>query len=107
MANKAQAQKTLAEMKERHHDIIAIEKSIKELHQMFVDMAIIVEQQGEVIDKVEDYITNTVEYTEHAAEEMREAVVRQRSTQRKKWILTIVIIVLLIAIGLVVYFTWK
>ncbi|PJF19852.1 hypothetical protein PSACC_00334 [Paramicrosporidium saccamoebae] len=100
-------QKTLAEMKERHQDIIAIEKSIKELHQMFVDMAIIVEQQGELIDKVEDFVTNTAEYTEAAAEEMRGAVVRQRSTQRKKWILTITIIIILAVVGIIVWATWN
>jgi t-SNARE complex subunit (syntaxin) len=103
MANKAQAQKTLAEMKERHHDIQSIEKSIKELHQMFVDMAIIVEQQGEMIDKVEDHVSNVLEYTEHAAGEMRQAVVKQRGIQKKKWILIIICIVLLIVIGLALW----
>lgn len=105
MANRAQAQKTLAEMKERHHDILAIEKSIKELHQMFVDMAIIVEQQGELIDKVEDHVANTLEYTEHAAVEMRQAVQRQKGIQKKKWILTVVIILILVTVGLIIYFT--
>lgn len=103
MANRAQAQKQLAEMKERHHDIVAIERSIRELHQMFVDMAIIVEQQGELIDKVEDHVANTVEYTEHAAQEMRQAVVRQKSIQKKKWIIACICVILLAVVALVLY----
>jgi t-SNARE complex subunit (syntaxin) len=105
MANRAQAAKQLAEMQERHHDIISIEKSIRELHQMFVDMAIIVEQQGELIDKVEDHVANTAEYTEHAAQEMRQAVIRQRGVQKKKWIILIILVILLTIIGLVIYFS--
>lgn len=101
MANKAQAQKTLAEMKERHQDIVAIEKSLRELHQMFVDMAMIVEQQGETLDKIEDHISNTMEYTETAAIEMRGAVSRQRGLQKKKWILLIICIIILAVVAIV------
>ena len=103
MANRAQAQRQLDEMRERHHDIVAIEESLRQLHQMFVDMAIIVENQGEIIDKVEEHVSGTVEYTEHAAQEMRQAVVKQRGIQKKKWILIIVCVVLLLIIGLVIW----
>lgn len=72
---------------------------------MFVDMAMIVEQQGEMIDKVGDHINNTLEYTEQAAIEMRGAVVRQRSIQKKKWILLIVCTILLVAIGITLWLT--
>lgn len=63
-------------------------------------MAIIVEQQGELIDKIEDHVSNTVEYTEHAAVEMRQAVERQKSIQKKKWILLTIGLVLLLIIGI-------
>jgi len=106
MANRAQAQRQLDEMRERHHDIVAIEESLRQLHQMFVDMAIIVENQGEIIDKVEEHVSGTVEYTEHAAQEMRQAVVKQRGIQKKKWILIIVCVVLLLIIGLVVWLSF-
>lgn len=101
MANRAQAQKTLAEMKERQHDIQSIEKSLRELHQMFVDMAMIVEQQGETLDKIQDYVASTVEYTEVAAGEMRGAVSRQKSLQKKKWIMVIICIIILIVVGVI------
>lgn len=103
MANRAQAQKTLAQMKERHQEIVSIQKSIEELHQMFVDMAIIVNQQGELIDKIEDHVANTLEYTEHAAVEMRTAVQRQKGIQKKKWILAVIVTILLIIIGVAIW----
>jgi len=39
------AKQTLAEIEARHNDIIKLEKSIRELHDMFMDMAMLVENQ--------------------------------------------------------------
>ena len=41
----AQAKQTLADIEARHADIIKLESSIKELHDMFMDMAMLVESQ--------------------------------------------------------------
>lgn len=98
-ANKAQAQTTLAQMRERHQEIQNIERSVQELHQMFLDISLVIEQQGELIDKIEDHVGSTLEYTENAAEEMKGAVVKQRRMQRRKWIL---LAIALIIIGIVV-----
>lgn len=35
----------MADIEDRHADIIKLEKSIRELHDMFVDMALLVENQ--------------------------------------------------------------
>ena len=41
----AQAKQTLADIEARHNDIIKLESSIRELHDMFMDMAMLVESQ--------------------------------------------------------------
>lgn len=41
----AQARQTLADIEARHADIIKLENSIRELHDMFMDMAMLVESQ--------------------------------------------------------------
>ena len=41
----AQAKQTLADIEARHQDIMKLENSIKELHDMFMDMAMLVESQ--------------------------------------------------------------
>ena len=41
----AAAKQTLADIEARHADIIKLENSIKELHDMFMDMAMLVENQ--------------------------------------------------------------
>ncbi len=42
----ASAKQTLADIEARHADIIKLETSIKELHDMFMDMAMLVESQA-------------------------------------------------------------
>jgi Syntaxin len=44
-----QAKQSLRDIEARHHDIMKLEKSIKELHDMFMDMAMLVESQVCVI----------------------------------------------------------
>ena len=41
----AAAKQTLAEIEARHNDIMKLETSIRELHDMFMDMAMLVESQ--------------------------------------------------------------
>ena len=38
-------------MLSRHEMFVKLESSIKELHEMFMDMAVLVEQQGEVVNR--------------------------------------------------------
>jgi t-SNARE complex subunit (syntaxin) len=49
MTDTQQAKQTLADIKARHADIIKLESSIRELHDLFVDLAILVESQVIII----------------------------------------------------------
>lgn len=49
-----QAKQTLADIEARHADIIKLENSIRELHDMFMDMAMLVENQ--VITQITDWV---------------------------------------------------
>ncbi|KAJ8285838.1 hypothetical protein GJAV_G00031500 [Gymnothorax javanicus] len=92
----------LNEIESRHKDIIRLESSIKELHDMFVDMAMLVETQGEMINNIEKNVTNAVEYIGHAKEETKKAVRYQKKARRKYLIIAIAVCVLLAVIALIV-----
>ena len=47
---------TLAEINERHEAVKELEKSLMELHQIFLDMAVLVEAQGEMLDNIEQQV---------------------------------------------------
>lgn len=47
---------TLAEIQERHEAVKQLEKSLLELNQIFRDMAVLVEAQGEKLDNIESQV---------------------------------------------------
>jgi t-SNARE complex subunit (syntaxin) len=67
--DEARSKQNLLFITERHKDILRLEKSIRELHQLFVDMAALVSSQGELIDQIERSVSQSVE---HMAEVNRE-----------------------------------
>ncbi len=51
---------TLAEIRERRDAVLDLEKSLMELHQIFLDMAVLVEAQGQMIDNIEAQVCCSV-----------------------------------------------
>ena len=37
------------------------------MHQLFMDMALMVEQQGELLDNIEESVSNSAEYTQQVS----------------------------------------
>lgn len=52
-----QIQDTVAEIQERHEAVVGLEKSLMELHQIFLDMAVLVEAQGAMLDNIENQVS--------------------------------------------------
>ncbi len=48
---------TLAEIEERGEAVRELEKSLLDLHQIFLDMAVLVEAQGEMLDNIEAQVS--------------------------------------------------
>ncbi|XP_051950385.1 syntaxin-2-like isoform X2 [Xyrauchen texanus] len=95
----------LNEIESRHEDILRLESSIKELHDIFVDMAMLVETQGEMIDNIEKNVNNAVEYIGSAKEQTKKAVRYQTRARRKMVYLAIcaVLVILFVIIIVGVY----
>uniref|UniRef100_A0A672JM63 Syntaxin-2-like n=1 Tax=Salarias fasciatus TaxID=181472 RepID=A0A672JM63_SALFA len=83
----------LNEIESRHQDIIRLETSIRELHAMFMDMAMLVETQGEMVDNIEKNVSNAAEYICRAKEETKKA---------KYIIIAFALLILLAVIALIV-----
>ncbi|RLU25843.1 hypothetical protein DMN91_002004 [Ooceraea biroi] len=94
-----QAKQTLADIEARHADIIKLENSIRELHDMFMDMAMLVESQGEMIDRIEYHVEHAVDYVQTATQDTKKALKYQSKARRK--MIFIIICVLISAVILV------
>jgi t-SNARE complex subunit (syntaxin) len=70
---KDKATMALVHIKEQHRDIIELEQAMIELHQIFVDMAAIVEEQGEMINNIERNIQQACVWTGEAVKQLRKA----------------------------------
>eukprot|EP00121_Abeoforma_whisleri_P009507 Awhi_evm1s8743 len=92
-----EAKKALEEIKDRHEEIIKLEKSLRELNQLFQEIALLVEQQGEMLDHIEFNVGEAVDYTAEAKVELKAASSYNRAANKKK-ILFFILLLIIIAV---------
>ena len=101
MQETAQAKEQLARVENRHKDIKKLEEGITEIHSMFMDLAILVEQQGEMVTRIEDHIMTASMDVENASKKLEDAKRLQDAARKKKVILGIIAIVVVLTLLLV------
>ncbi|XP_008280586.1 syntaxin-2-like [Stegastes partitus] len=69
----------LNEIECRHQDIMCLESSIKELHEIFLDTAMLLEMQGDLINNIEKHVTSAAEYVDAATTETEDAVTYKKN----------------------------
>ncbi|XP_050983601.1 syntaxin 3b isoform X3 [Labeo rohita] len=93
------SKQALSEIEARHKDIVRLESSIKELHDMFVDIAMLVESQGGMIDRIESNMDQSVGFVERAVADTKKAAKFQQEARRKKMMIMLCCVIL----GIVVF----
>uniref|UniRef100_A0A5K3FMI4 t-SNARE coiled-coil homology domain-containing protein n=1 Tax=Mesocestoides corti TaxID=53468 RepID=A0A5K3FMI4_MESCO len=96
------AKKSLMEIEARHADILKLEKSIEEMKEMFSQIALLVDQQGDLIDNIEHSVGLAVDKVEAAKSSVGKAVITQKRMRKKKIICFIIlgVLVLILVISL-------
>jgi len=95
------AQQALSYVENKHNDIVKLNNSIMELHQLFVDMSVLVAQQGELIDQIEDNCNMAAEYTSQGVKAIREAAVIQKKSRKKLCCIVVLVAVVIVIIVIV------
>ncbi|EPT32281.1 syntaxin protein [Toxoplasma gondii ME49] len=88
----------VADLQDKYRDILRLEQSVAELHQMFVELAFLVDQQGELLDQIQYNVTNAKDYTAQAEKELLQARKNQQSAKKRMCWLSVCILVLVIII---------
>ncbi|CAN0897012.1 Putative syntaxin-131 [Linum grandiflorum] len=96
---RGQVLNTVQEIHERHDAVKEIEKKLLDLHQIYLDMAVLVEAQGEILDNIENQVTNAVSHVQSGTTALQTARSLQKS--KRKWT-CIAIFILLIVIAVIV-----
>ncbi|OVA09924.1 Target SNARE coiled-coil domain [Macleaya cordata] len=89
---------TVVEIKDRHEAAKEIEKSLLELHQVFLDMAVMVEAQGEQMDNIEHHVFNAAHYVKDGTKNLNSAKGYQRSSRKCMCLGLILLLILILVI---------
>lgn len=95
---------TIIEIQERHEGVKEMERNLKELHQVFLDMAVLVQHQGQQLDDIESQLNRASSYVGTGVQQLTVARKHQKNT--RKWTF-IAIVILLLIILFIVLFTVK
>lgn len=94
------------DIQDKHRDVKRLENSVQDLHQMFVNLALLVEHQGDLLDQVSFAVNNAADFTEKADKDL--LVAQKNQAKRKRWMCIIssclILLVLIITIPIVVMF---
>ena len=80
---RGQVMATVSEIQERHDAVKDIERSLLELHQVFLDMAALVEAQGHQLNNIETHVARASSFVIRGTVELESARVYQKSS--RKW----------------------
>lgn len=95
-------QTDIGELQQRESELLALEESIMDVNQIFKDLQIMVADQGEVLDRIEDNITETAVKVESGNTQLVQAVEKQKSSRKKKLFCFVIVAVVLIVLAIVI-----
>lgn len=102
----AQAAAMYEEIYNRHQDILEIDRMLNELLEMFVQFAVIVKDQGRIIDNIESNISAAREYVAQGVEELETAREYQKKSRKCLWwIVGVVVVILIVVVVIIVFVT--
>ncbi|KAK8546226.1 hypothetical protein V6N13_067451 [Hibiscus sabdariffa] len=92
---------TINEIQERHDAVKELEKNLKELNQVFLDMAVLVRSQGEELDDIESQVNQADSLVRDGANRFQTA--RNYQKNSRKWTGYAVVLLLLVILFVVVF----
>ncbi|KVI08293.1 syntaxin-121-like [Cynara cardunculus var. scolymus] len=103
---RGQVMETILEIQERHDAVTVIERHLRELHQVFMDMAVLVESQGEQLNDIESHVNRASSFVRGGAQQLQVARKTQKNT--RKWTcFGILLLFIVIAIIVLSIRPWK
>ncbi|KAE8781320.1 hypothetical protein D1007_45446 [Hordeum vulgare] len=91
---------TVAEIQERHDAVRDLERKLLELQQIFLDMAVLVEAQGDMINHIETHVSNATNHIQQGVGALQNAKKLQKNS--RKWMCYAIILLLVIVVIIVV-----
>jgi len=94
-------------IQEREHALRQLESDIVDVNQIFKDLALMVHEQGEMIDSIEANVDSAVVHVDQGATNVQRAAQYQSKVRRKRLFCVIFLIILIIVVALIIYFSTR
>ncbi|XP_026392520.1 syntaxin-132-like isoform X2 [Papaver somniferum] len=104
---RAQVLDTVAEIQERHDSVRELEKKLFDLHEVFRDIAVLVEAQGDFLDNIEIQVANTKDHVQTGNDSLKTAKSLQRKSRKCMMIAIFLVLIIAAIIVLSVLIPWK
>ncbi|XP_073043461.1 syntaxin-121-like [Primulina eburnea] len=99
---RGQVMDTIMEIQERHDAVKEMERNLRELHQVFLDMAVLVQSQGGQLEDIESQVNRANSFVRGGTHQLEVARKHQKNT--RKWacfgIIILLIVILIIVLSL-------
>jgi len=101
---RGQIMDTISEIQERHDSVKEIEKNLMELHQIFLDMAALIEAQGQQLNDIESHVSHASSFVHRGTEQLVEARELQKNSRKCTMIALFLVILLIIVLLYPIWF---
>ncbi|KAK1805613.1 hypothetical protein P4O66_019891 [Electrophorus voltai] len=97
----------LSLIKERETAIRQLESDITDINEIFKDLAVMVHEQGDMIDSIEANVENADLNVHAATQQLASAANYQQKSRKKIAILIVILVVLAVIVGLIIWGSLK
>ncbi|KAJ8557233.1 hypothetical protein K7X08_002858 [Anisodus acutangulus] len=104
---RGQVLSTVEEIQERHDAVKEIERKLLDLHQTYLDMAVLVEAQGDLLDNIETQVGYAVDHVNMGTDALQTAKSLQKKSRKCMMIAIILLLIIAAIIVLSVIKPWK
>jgi len=89
--------------KDKYQDVLTLEASVAQLHQMFLDFAMLTEQQGEMLDQIEFQVKSASDFVDEGNVDMTQAVELQKELRKRQLCCCILALIIIGALVGIIY----
>ncbi|XP_020228766.1 syntaxin-121 [Cajanus cajan] len=98
---------TIQEIQERHGTMKEIERNLHELHQLFLDMAVLIQPQGEQLDDIESHVALANSFVTKGVQQLQVVRNHQKNTRNFTCFAILLFIIMLVIVLPIVFRNWS
>lgn len=94
-------------VQERDQRITHIGSSIQQVNSLFKEISLLVNDQGQTLDRIEEHLSGSVQHSKRTVQELEKAAERGKSNKQRHCCLVLLAVLLLLVIALTSESSWR